>query len=186
MIKTLTLVLCLAAAPASMDKLVKELASEHYKERKSALLEAKKLDKAHLQKLIALLEKSSDPQLRLTAAELGAKKTAPANSIFALIKMDDLAALKKLSAENPRELGKSKKGISAADYARLLGKRKILAFLALKGFTSDIKLIEALVVADDSLSSLASDYNSTVDLIRLANPNLALKAGLIIRIPRKR
>jgi len=54
----------------------------------------------------------------------------------------------------------------------------------------DYKKIEALVVENDTLESLASDYNSTIELIKKANPkikgNESLKAGIIIQIPRKK
>jgi len=49
---------------------------------------------------------------------------------------------------------------------------------------------EALIVANDTLDSLASDYNSTTELIKKANPDIQsdddLKTGVIIMIPRKK
>ncbi len=53
-----------------------------------------------------------------------------------------------------------------------------------------LRTVEALVVENDTLESLALDYNSTIDLIRMANPTIQsnedLKAGILINIPRKK
>ena len=188
----LTPLLCglLAVLPADLQKIADNLGSSEYKIRKEALHEAKKLENDKKRILIKELSKSSDPELTETAKELKSLLPEALNQDEVLIHVlkGDLDKIEKALQYNPKAFNKTyENDMNIVDIAATVGNSDMVELLeksGLKATGNKLKTMDVLVVESDSWESLANDFNTRADLIRLLNKDKGLKPGTVIKVPR--
>ena len=176
--------------PADLQTIADNLSSNEYKVRKSALIEAKKLNAEKKRILIKALKKSNDPELTETAKELSLHlpEALSKNSILKDLLENNLEPIKKALKINPKVFhGPYINQLTILDIAIILERKKAIDLFQEAGIkSSDNKYstMEVLLVENDSWESLAQDFNSDPKLIKLINNNIELAPGKVIKVLR--
>ena len=180
----------LLVLPTDLQTIINDLGSDQYKVRKKARATALNLSLDKKRLIIKELIKSSDPELTETAKEL--KMLLPEaldkNRILLYVLEGKHDELKKALKLNPKAFEQSyAKNMNIVDIAKTVGKKDLVKMFenaGIKGNGKKMRTMDVLVVESDTWQSLASDFQTEVDLLVLINKNKQLKPGVVIKVPR--
>jgi len=190
MIMNTALYCLLLVLPTDLQTIINDLGSDQYKVRKKARATALNLSLDKKRLIIKELIKSSDPELTETAKEL--KMLLPEaldkNRILLYVLEGKHDELKKALKLNPKAFEQSyAKNMNIVDIAKTVGKKDLVKMFenaGIKGNGKKMRTMDVLVVESDTWQSLASDFQTEVDLLVLINKNKQLKPGVVIKVPR--
>lgn len=179
----------LLVLPTDLQTIVDNLGSDQYKIRKEAKKNAVALSPEKKRILIKELSKSSDPELTETAKDLKSQlpEALDKDKILMYVLTGKSEEIKNALKLNPKAFEQIYAGkMNIVDIAATLGKHDIVKLFenaGLKGSGQKLKTMDVLVVESDTWHSLANDFNTEAELIKLINKDKQLLPGAVIKVP---
>lgn len=186
---SIILLVLVSVLPANLQKIADGLASNKSEIRKTARKEAFNLSKEDKKILIEELKNSSDPELTETAKELNQtiEKKVSAQKIIKLISDGNNEEIIKLIKTNQELFKKPILGnFTGPEIAKALNNNELVEVFVKQKIADKIKQIvifDVLIVESDTWDSLANDFNTQAELIKLLNQGKDLKPGIVIKVP---